>query len=104
MLKVDIQRGNGSAEVKVCGRLVHGKEVELFRQAVEVLTEGCISIDLSELESVDAAGLGALVFLQHRLNEDGRELILHSPPEYLAQLLRLTALENVLNIGDFCSA
>jgi anti-anti-sigma factor len=104
MLKVDIERGNGSAEVKVRGRLVHGKEADLFRQAVEVLTECCISIDLSELESVDAAGLGTLVFLQHQLNGEDRELILHSPPEYFVHLLRLTALEKVLNIGDICAA
>lgn len=104
MLKIEVQRGNRSAEVKVCGRLVHGKEAELLRQAVEVLTECCISIDLSDVEKVDAAGLGTLVFLQHQLSGQGRELILHSAPEYFIHLLRLTALEKVLNIGDLCAA
>ena len=104
MLEVDVQRANRSAEVRLCGRLVHGKEADLLRQAVEVLSERCISVDLSGLESVDAAGLGALVYLQHQLSGEGRELVLHSPPDYLVHLLRLTALERVLNIGDFCPA
>ena len=104
MLKVDIQTFDRSVQLKVTGRLVHGDESDLLMLTVDGRTEPSILIDLSELENVDAAGLGTLVFLQHQLELEGRELVLLSPPEYFLRLLRLTGLENVLAVRESCPA
>jgi anti-anti-sigma factor len=104
MLKVDVQTFDRSVQLKITGRLVHGDESDLLIQTVDIRTEPSILIDLSELESVDAAGLGTLVFLQHQLELEGRELVLLSPPEYLLSLLRLTGLEGVLTVRESCPA
>jgi len=104
MLKVDVQTFDRSVQLKITGRLVHGDESDLLIQTVDIRTEPSVLIDLSELESVDAAGLGTLVFLQHQLELEGRELVLLSPPEYLLSLLRLTGLEGVLTVRESCPA
>ena len=103
MLKVEIQLQEDSAQLICSGRLVHGRECEQLRWIVQDRTESTISIDLAEIESVDAAGLGILVFLHHHLRAEGRELILMSAPEYFLTLLRLTSLECVLIVRDFCA-
>lgn len=100
MLKVHIERFNDSALVKCVGRLVHGDEADLLRLTVDGLTEASIAVDLSEVESFDAAGLGTLVYLQHQLETEGREFVLLSPPEYFLRLLRLTGLDEVLTIAE----
>ena len=104
MLNVEIQFSDDSAQLICSGRLVHGRECEQLRRIIDGRTESTISIDLAEVESVDAAGLGTLVFLHHQLQAEGRELVLISAPEYFLRLLRLTSLENVLSVRDFCAA
>jgi anti-anti-sigma factor len=104
MLNVEIQVSDDSAELICSGRLVHGRECDQLRRAVDSRAESTISIDLADVESVDAAGLGTLVFLHHQLQAEGRELVLLSAPEYFLGLLRLTSLEGVLSVRDFCAA
>ena len=104
MLKVEIQLQDDSAQLICSGRLVHGRECEQLRWIVQDRTESTISIDLADVDSVDAAGLGTLVFLHHQLRTEGRELVLLSAPEYFLTLLRLTSLEGVLTVRDFCAA
>jgi anti-anti-sigma factor len=104
MLNVEILLSDDLAQLICWGRLVHGRECDQLRRIIERRTESTISIDLGELESVDAAGLGTLVFLHHQLQAEGRELVLTSAPEYFLRLLRLTSLENVLSVRDFCAA
>ena len=100
MLKVHIERFNNSAHVKCVGRLVHGDEADLLRLTVDGLTEASIAVDLSEVESVDAAGLGTLVYLQHQFESEGRELVLLYPPDYFLRLLGLTGLDEILTVAE----
>jgi anti-anti-sigma factor len=104
MLNVEIQLTHDSAHLICSGRLVHGRECELLSEILDGRNESTISIDLAEVENVDAAGLGTLVFLHHQLQVEGRELVLVSAPEYFLRLLRVTSLESVLSVRDFCAA
>jgi anti-anti-sigma factor len=102
MLNVTIQISEGVAHLICRGRLVHGPECEILRQIAEERNETNIVIDLTDVQSIDAAGLGTLVFLQYQLELMGRELSLLSPSPTIVDLLRLTGLENVLNVRQGC--
>lgn len=102
MLNVDIQISEGAAQLICKGRLVHGPECEILRQIVEERKETNIAIDLTDVQNIDAAGLGMLVFLQYQLELAGRELSLLSPSATVVDLLRLTGLENFLNVRQDC--
>ena len=104
MLNVVTQTFVGSAHLTCSGRFVHGPGCELLRQMVENRKESVIEVDLANVQAVDAAGLGTLALLHHQLQRDGRELVLLSVPEYFMHLLRLTALDSILNVRDYCSA
>lgn len=77
------------------GRLVHGEESALLCAAVRHHGRDVV-LDLADVTSIDAAGIGALVSLQAA----GVYLKLMNPTEAVRELLRLTGLEKVLEIVD----
>lgn len=58
--------------------------------------EGELVLLLSELEAVDATGLGVLVGAHRRAQRVGRTLVLEDVPEQVVRLLFLTRLNRVL--------
>jgi anti-anti-sigma factor len=63
-----------------------------------------IALDLSRVERIDAGGLGALVFLHTCVNGLGTELKLMRPSAQVAEVLELTNLTSVFNIGPAAEA
>jgi anti-anti-sigma factor len=57
-----------------------------------------IVLDLRAVEAIDAGGLGLFVFLHTCAHGLGTELKLRNPPQRMAELLRLTNLDFVLEI------
>lgn len=53
---------------------------------------------LSELEYLDSAGLGVIMFNMNELAKRGAKLILLQPSEEMRQILRTTSLDKVLEI------
>lgn len=53
---------------------------------------------LSELEYLDSAGLGVIMFNMNELTKRGAKLILLQPSEEMRQILRTTSLDKVLEI------
>jgi anti-sigma B factor antagonist len=98
MFKVDIELTEHCARLICSGRLVHGQETELLKSIVETRKEPVVAIDMANVHDADAAGLGILAFLQHRLQLRNRELVLVSPSAHLRGLLRITGLDTVLAI------
>lgn len=98
MFKVDIELSEHAVRVICSGRLVHGQESELLKTIVETRKEPVVAIDLADVHDADAAGLGILAFLQHRLQLRNRELVLIAPSTHLRGLLRITGLDAVLAI------
>src|SRR6266700_4835543 len=80
------------------GRLVRGEESELLCAAVHHHGRDVV-LDLAGVSTIDAAGIGALVSLQAA----GIYLRLVSPTEPVRAVLRLTGLEEVLEICDLRS-
>jgi|SRR5579859_21426 len=98
MLTIRFQAGDRSVQLTCMGRLVRGDECDFLTESVLSRLEASVTLDLSEIEFADAAGLGTLVYLHDQLLSQGRELILLSPPEHLLELIRLTGLDGVFTI------
>ena len=71
-------------------------DVRLALAAAVDGADGDLVLDLAELESVDATGLGVLVGAHRRAGRSGRTLVLRDSPETVNRLLRRTRLDRVL--------
>lgn len=81
------------------GRLVYGVEVEMLRNLVQSRTEKNLCIDLSQVTSIDAAGLGMLVELQDWAARNQRMLTLLDLSEPVWRMVILTNLCATLEIS-----
>lgn len=84
--------------VALSGRLdVHAAaDVRLALAAAVDVGEGELVLDLTELEAVDATGLGVLVGAHRRAQRAGRTLVLEDVPPMVVRLLLVTRLDRVL--------
>jgi len=82
-----------------CGkRLVYGDAAEALRRVELRPVDGRVVLDLSEVEIIDAAGLGALVDLHVRVTQSGAELVLLNPHVNVLEVLRMTRLDSVFTV------
>jgi anti-anti-sigma factor len=84
--------------VSLSGRLdVHvAADVRLALAAAVDRGAGELVVDLTDLESVDATGLGVLVGAHRRAQRAGRTLVLTDVPASVGRLLLVTRLDRVL--------
>jgi anti-anti-sigma factor len=105
MLNIRIERTGETAILHCDGRIVVGNALSALRKAVLCeLGKRSIALDLSRVERIDAGGLGALVFLHTCVNGLGTELKLMRPSAQVAEVLELTNLTSVFNIGPAAEA
>lgn len=98
MLRIEIQSWNGVAKLHCSGRLVFGVETEMLRTMVQSRPEACVRINLAQVDTIDAAGLGLLVELQTWARETRRSLLLLDLSEPVWALVILTKLCGSLDI------
>jgi anti-anti-sigma factor len=98
MLRIDIQSDSRTATLRCSGRVVFGMETEILRSMVQSRPERNLNVDLAQVETVDASGLGVLVELQHWAIEGGRILRFTNASDFVARLVALTRLHCVLHI------
>jgi anti-sigma B factor antagonist len=91
---------DGGAVLHLTGRLVAGGGALQLRGLSRQLVNQYLEVDLSEVSSVDAAGLGALVFLYNQVGSCGGKLALVNVPARVRQLLRLTGLAGFLPVAS----
>lgn len=91
MLKVFVNHVGNAAVLQCEGRIVRGEESRLLCAAIG---SSEAILDLSGVESIDAAGVGMLVSLQAA----GVYLTLLNPNEAVSAVLNLTGLETVFDI------
>jgi anti-anti-sigma factor len=99
MLRIDIERHSRTATLHCRGRIVFGMETETLRSVVQSRTEHVLEIDLAGIATIDASGLGVLVELQHWAITSGRTLRFTNASEFVARLVVITRLYNVLAIA-----
>jgi anti-anti-sigma factor len=99
MLRVMVQDSGEEVILRCSGRIVRGEEGTLLCAAVRGHGR-TVSLDLSGVETMDAAGIGLLVSLRAA----GIYLRIVGPSRQVIDLLRLTGVESVVEIQETASA
>jgi anti-sigma B factor antagonist len=96
MLKVTVRTMAGIAVFRCVGRIVAGEDTRVLQDGVRQ-AEGkrLVVLDLAEVDAIDAAGLGFLVFLHTSASTGGAELKVMNPTQRTRKLLALTNLDTV---------
>jgi anti-anti-sigma factor len=101
MLVVNRQDRGDVSIFRCVGRVVAGEEVAILKKAVLCHQNGnVVMLDMSEVFTIDGAGLGLLAFLAGWTRVVGMRLKVLSPSSRVRQLLELTNLDSVLEICD----
>jgi anti-anti-sigma factor len=98
MLRVDIKSVPPAVTLVCAGRLVLGVEAETLRCMVTSRSERDVLLELSRVDSIDAAGLGLLIELHHWARRNASNLTITNPSQAAHKLLALTSLDRVLHI------
>ncbi|HTR65743.1 MAG TPA: STAS domain-containing protein [Terriglobales bacterium] len=105
MLNVNAERTGDVAVVSCSGRLVRGESATALRNAVVSHKDTrVIVLDLSELEFLDAGGLGTLVSLHHWTRGRGIQLKLVNPGPFVRDLLSRTGLDRVFDVSSIADS
>jgi anti-anti-sigma factor len=95
MLTVTVKDSDDGVVLQCQGRIVRGDETVILCAAVR--QEGrSVTLDLAEVDAIDAAGVGSLVSLQ----ASGIYLRLLNPTGPVREVLRVTGLESIFEVCD----
>jgi anti-anti-sigma factor len=86
----------------VSGQLAAAEVAEFERHLAPVQERkpAVLVIELSGLDLITSGGIGALLKLQRRLFDDGRELRLAALQPRIAEIVRLSRLDDVFDVYD----
>jgi anti-anti-sigma factor len=100
-LQFQVECQHDVAVVRCSGRLVRGQASEGFRRGIEELKHlRVLIVDLSEVEQLDAGGLGALLLLRRWARLNCVQMKLVNPSEFLLKVLQATRLTAVFEISS----
>ena len=110
-LYINIEQAADVAVLQCAGRMVRSQALSLLKDAVTSLSRlRVVVLDLSEVEMLDAGGLGMLVSLHNWacVNEIQLKLVNPSKPvRQTLELIRLTSVFHISSVEDvlqiFCS-
>jgi anti-anti-sigma factor len=104
-LKFQVECLQDIAVVNCAGRMVRGAALDNFRRRIEQLERvRVLVLDLSDVEQLDAGGLGTLVLLRRWSMQKSTKLKLVNPPLFFRQLLEATHLNSVFEISSLREA
>ena len=95
MLRVTVKDSDDGVVLQCHGRIVAGDETAILCAAVRQRGRG-VTLDLTGVDAVDAAGIGALIALQ----ASGIYLKLFNPTAPVREVLRVTQLESIFEISE----
>jgi anti-anti-sigma factor len=105
MLNIDVERTEDIVVVRCGGRLVRGTAIAILRDAViSERDTRIVVLDMSELETIDAGGLTALVSLHHWTKDRGIQLKLVNPTHFVLETLHTLRLDEVFDISTLQDA
>jgi len=93
MLRVTVEDSGDAVVLNCAGRIVRGEESAILCAAAQRYGRD-IALDLSQVDAIDAAGVGALIALQ----AGGIYLRLRNPTKSVREVLRVTQLDSVFEI------
>jgi anti-sigma B factor antagonist len=99
-LKIEVGRSGGVAVVVCHGRIVFGPETTELSRSIRVLLQEDprVVLDLAAVQTIDSGGLGTLIGLVASARRSGGDLKLcHASPK-VDEVLRLTKLNEMVEI------
>ena len=104
-LKFQVECLQDVAVVNCSGRMVRGAALDEFRRRIEQLERvRVLVLDLSEVEQVDAGGLGTLLLVRRWAVQKGAKVKLVNPPVFFLRMLEATHLTSVFEISSLKEA
>src|ERR1700723_421317 len=102
MLNIEVEKTGDVAVVRCVGRIVRGAEVRRLKDAVFSENDiRIVVIDLSDVETLDAGGLTALLSLHQWARNRDVQLKLVNPSHFVNEVLTRTGLDHVFDISTF---
>jgi anti-anti-sigma factor len=98
MLQLLVQRSKDKVVLHCRGRIVAGEDLKALQRTATTEATSRLIIDLQGVESLDAAGLGALLQVRQWCSAQGTDLKLVNPSKRVREVLALTALDSVLDL------
>jgi anti-anti-sigma factor len=100
-LRYQIEQLHDVAVVRCSGRMVRGSALEDFRSRLEQLEHARVLVlDLSELDQIDAGGLGVLLQLRRWSRQHSIQMKLVNPSPFVRRILEATRLMAVFEISS----
>ena len=100
-LYINIEQTADVAVLQCAGRMVRSQALSLLKDAVTSLSRlRVVVLDLSDVEMLDAGGLGMLVSLHNWACVNGIQLKLVNPSKPVRKMLELTRLTSVFHISS----
>ncbi|MGD1215926.1 MAG: STAS domain-containing protein [Terriglobales bacterium] len=104
-LKFQVECLQDVAVVNCSGRMVRGAALDEFRRRIEQLDRvRVLVLDVSEVEQLDAGGLGTLLLVRRWAMQNSATMKLVSPPVFFRRLLEATHLTSVFEISSLKEA
>jgi len=104
-LQYQIERIEDVVVMRCSGRMVRGAALDEFRRRIEQLGRiRVLVLDLSDVEQLDAGGLGTLLLVRHWAMQKSAKLKLVNPPVFLRRMLEATRLNSVFEISSLKEA
>jgi len=104
-LRYRVERVEDVAVVRCSGRMVRGAALDEFRRRLEQLERlRVLVLDLSEVQQLDAGGLGTLLLVRRAMAQNSTRLKLVDPPLFFRRLLEATHLTSVFEISSLKDA
>jgi anti-anti-sigma factor len=100
-LRFQIECLHDVAVVRCSGRLVRGTALDEFRRRLELLEHvRVLVVDLSEVEQLDAGGLGVLLQVRRWARQHSVQMKLVNPSPFVLRVLEATHLTSVFEISS----
>ena len=104
-LQYQIESLHDLAVVRCSGRMVRGEALDGFRRRIEQLQRlRVLVLDLSDVQQLDAGGLGTLLLVRRWALQNSARLKLVNPPVFFRHMLKATHLNSVFEISSLKEA
>ena len=104
-LKVQIECLQDMTVVNCSGRMVRGVALDQFRRRIEQLERvRVLVLDVSEVDHLDAGGLGTLLLVRRWAMRNSVRMKLVNPPVFFRNLLEATHLAALFEISSLKEA
>jgi anti-anti-sigma factor len=98
MLQLATQHSDDVTTIWCEGRIVLGDDIHRLKVATLSQNTPEVMLDLSSVNLIDAAGLGALVEVHKRFQCAYKKIELRDPTRFVSHVFRMTRLDTVFHI------